>query len=419
MKKFLFASLIVFIAVLLLVSCGKKPEQSAADENPQETQSPETTPPKKEYYFGDITYNSLKKRNFYKVFEAPEGNPRQIVIDYMRKMATVEWVASETWTTTWKNEGNYKVNLKYYKGKTYYGLPYSNCGTDFNCFMEYVEDGVFTPNSHYHEELVGNHCSYSMVRSYQQVLNFTGTGTLKPSSTSQRGKMLMFPAGSGLEKPVKDDNWYSADLLKHNGMQKSFEAFALLDAGDMLYKHTTGAGHTRMVAGKPEVVRKADGTINHNKSYVTVIEQTNAWFDKKENSTWFLDKKYSFADLYANSFMPITLKFFNEENPVITDAYISYTGKNTPESIKGSINGTIQSNYAFTYILVSLKDADGNTIKTWTMNQNLTINSLNSSVFYNVLGISSLPAGTYTYNLRVGIARGNCDVETITFTIGG
>ena len=89
-----------------------------------------------------------------------------------------------------------------------------------------------------------------------------------------------------------------------------------LDAGDMLYKAVDGAGHTRMVAAKPKVTRKDDGTIDRIRSFVTVIEQTNAWYTSKKDTSWFLDKKYSFAELYDTAFMPITLKFFNEENPV-------------------------------------------------------------------------------------------------------
>jgi len=414
MKKILFILFSLMLIMAFSVSCRTPKNEEEPPETKPETQ--ETQPPQKEYNFGDTTLGGLKKKKFYKIFEAPDGAPRQVVIDYMRKMSAIEWVASESWTTTWKTPGDFGVNISYVKGKTYYGLPYGRTGCDFNTFTEYLDDGVFTPNSHYYEEIVGNNCSYSMIRSYQQIVNLSGKGALKPSKTSERGQFLMFPAGSSLEIPVSDDNWYSKDLFDHNGLTKVFEAFALLGPGDLLYKHKSGSGHTRMVAAEPEVVRKANGTIDHNKSYITVIEQTNAWNEDK-NSTWFVDKKYSFLTLYSTNFMPISLKIFNEENPVIYDAYIAYSSKNTPESIKKSINGTITSNFAFSYLWATITDQNGKVVSKVGMHNNFTSKSLDTKSLYTSLKISTLPAGTYTYNLRAGIARGNCDVETINFTI--
>jgi len=421
MKKIFLLGVVFALVAFNMFSCAGDTRSNPETTDPSQNTAPPETQQTKEYNFGDkTTIDTLKKTTFYAIFPVPEGSPRDIVINYMRKMATVEWVAGKTWTTSHApgQTGVSLSNLKYTKGKTYYGLPYSNTGANLEYFEQFIESGKFTPESTYYTEMVGNHCSSSMDRAFEQVVDFPAFGYLKPASTSKRNELLMFPEGSGITAPPGvGDSWYSSDLLKHNGVDKMFEGYALLGKGDILYYHIDGSGHTRMVSGDPVVVRKANGKIDHKNSYLTVIEQTNAWFDKNQNSTWFVDKKYTFSELCSGLFMPVTLKIYHQDPPNIKDAYISFNGKNTPESILTSLNGTVKSNFTFVYLSLKITNSNGEIVKSLDMHQNINATSFNISPLYSSLAIRTLPAGEYTYSLSAGIARGSCEIENFKFTI--
>ena len=421
MKKTLLLVLSLILLTAALVSCGSSNENPAETKDPLanvvrtegpkvETTAPATSagtkePPKAEDY------------DYFFKFDAPKGNPRDIVYNYMYAMSQVKWVAAETWTTTWKGTADFKVNLTYTKGKTYYGVPYSRTNGTLDEFQQFIAaDGTFTPNSPYYEEIVGNHCSSSMVMAFQQILNFTYSGSLKP--TTSREGLLKYP--DGIEKPpsrsaTNPDDYITANVFSHNGQDKIYEAFTTLDKGDILYKNIDGSGHTRMVS-KVEVSRSAAGKILPSRSYVYCLEQTNAWADSKQESTWFIDRKYSFSTLWETFFMPVTLCIYHEENPVIEDAYVMMKGKNTEESLQKMFAGTVESTFPLTYVLIQIKDKDGKVVGQdllYYYTKEYKANLRNST--YKV-GLDKLPAGEYNYTLRVGIARGSVEIENINFT---
>lgn len=332
-------------------------------------------------------------------------------------MSQVKWVAAESWTTTWKEQGDFTVNISYEKGKTYYGVPYSNTKATLDEFLQFLPaNGRFTPNSPWYEELIGNHCSSSMDMAFQQILDFPYSGSLKPS-TAREG-LLMFP--EGIEKPParssNPDDYISATVFAHNGQDAIYNGYTQLGKGDILYKSIDGSGHTRMVS-KVEISKSATGKLIPGRSYVYCLEQTNAWADSKKDSTWFIDRKYSFSELYDTLFMPVTFCIYHEENPVIDDAYLMMKGKNTPESVKKMLGGSVEATFPLTYVRVIVRDSNGKVVgeafeydmaKTYKLNvRNLTFK----------VGIDELPAGTYTFSLRAGIARGSVEFENFQFTI--
>lgn len=420
-NKLLLTSLLLLVT-LLLVSCGstdKTPAETidplgnsvrteapkTETTKPEETKAPEKEPPKPEDY------------DYFKVFEAPKGNPRDIVYDYMYSMSQVKWVAAESWNTTWKNQGDFKVNLSYEKGKTYYGIPYSDTRATLDEFLQFLpQNERFTPNSPWYEELLGNHCSSSMVVSYQQILDFPYGHAIAP--VTQRKDVLFFPAGVEVP-PARSDNpddWISETVFAHNGQDKIYEAYAALDKGDILYKKIDGSGHTRMVS-KVEVFKSAAGKLMPGRSYVYCLEQTNAWADNKKESTWFVDRKYSFKDLYDTFFMPVTFYIFHEENPVIKDAYVTMKGKNTPETIKKMLNGAIETTFPLTYVRTTVTNNMGKVVEQALEYRTGITYKYNVRNMTYKLNIDKLPAGEYTFSLRVGIARGSVEFENFKFTV--
>ena len=355
---------------------------------------------------------------YYCRFKAPDKPPRDIVMDYMVKMATTKWTPSHTWTINWKEQGHFPVNLTYEKGKTYYGIPYSSTKAPYCEFIEFVKDGVFTPNSPYYEEIVGNHCSSSMFMSFQQVYDMFYMNypcDLRP--TSYRVGKLKFPDGikapPSRSKDITED-WVSATAFAHNSKSAMMNGYASLGKGDILIKDINNSGHTRMVRSV-ETVRNEDGTIDTANSYVYVIEQTNAWFDENKNSTWWIDKQYSFDKLYQTQFMPVTLCIYHEKAPVIEDAVIAMTEKNTPESIVNELKGSIQTNFPLSFISVKITDENGE-IKGSSFIYNLfSVYDLPLYELHDELGINRLDSGKYRYTLTAGIARGSVVLEDFEF----
>lgn len=434
-KTVLLFSALIFL-LLLIVSCGAPngdPNETSPSDNTTKadetntnngdnvvTETPGTKAESKAPGYTDFPKKEIpKKENYdhYHIFEAPKGDPRDIVMDYMLKMAKIEWTPTTTWTTGWKGNSEFKVNLTYEAGKTYYGVPYSDTRAPLCEFQRFLDGDKFTPNSPYYEELIGNHCSSSMNMAYQQIIDLSYPAGLRP--TTKRLGLLRFPDGiitPPSESSTSPDLWYSDSVLKVNTRDAIMEGYASLDKGDIVMKDTKNGGHTRMIS-KVEVSKTVAGKINPGRSYVYCVEQTNAWFDKNENSTWWIDKKYSFSELYDGYFMPVTLCIFHEETPNIDDAVICMEGKNTPESVTKMLTGTIESNFPLSYILVTVKDSTGKTVsEKFEYNLGEMYKYSLRKISYN-LGIDKLPAGKYSFHLEAAIARGSVTLESFEFTV--
>ncbi|MBQ6701674.1 MAG: hypothetical protein IJN17_01810 [Clostridia bacterium] len=426
---------IILTAILVLLTClsacgsdnDTENAQTSAPETQDETvngeateDATETQEETQEETQADPIYTKRpdwpdeSKYSFFKVFEAPDVAPRDAVLNYMREMATVEWTPTVQWTTLHKDpaeNSRLNVNHTYEVGKKYYGIPYANTGSSLDGFLSVLEDGKFTPNSPYYTELIGNHCSSSMDRAFEQIVDINGYGGILPEWNSEQ---LMYPVGSGIEAP---EGWTHDTRLiaEHSGKDKMFAGYAALDKGDILYYTAPSGGHTRMVSGV-NIVKNVTGLVNYDKSTVSVIEQTNAWYTEEKNTTWFVDKKYTFRTLYEKAFIPVTLKVYHDEDFVIPDAYIALEGEITPEMIKKNyIPGTISSNFTFSHIRATVRDQSGNIVLQDAVYQNFNKKSYVLRQLY--LDVKSLPAGNYTFTLHAGIARGGCDVCSFEFTV--
>ena len=361
---------------------------------------------------------------FIEKFEAPKGNVRDTVVNYMLDMAKVEWTPSKDFTITYPG-GSFAVNLPFKAGTTYRGLTYSDTICTLDMFEYFMSGGRFTPPGAVdYKSIVGNNCSQSMVLAFQQVVNLPLQGTLKPNSP--RRQLLMFPLDEeGKETLVNPtdrgygDNWYTPELKQINSEEAFYKAYSRLGPGDILYKSVRTNGHTRLV-DKVNVVRNLDGSINASRSVVYTIEQTNQ-FDKTRKdgvqTTWWIDHAYSFRALYDTDFMPVTLCIYNN-GKVPQDAYITFDGKNSdPTKVVDTLNGEVASNFPLDYVICEVVDAGGNVrARTigfdWVATYSYDVSAKKNELF------SSLAKGSYKLNIRAGIARGGCEVASIDIVIG-
>lgn len=350
------------------------------------------------------------------IFKAPEGDYRQIVLDHMLKMANYEWTPKESFDIKWKGESRFKVDLHFEKGETYHGITYSNTKGCFDIFEDCCENGEFVNNSEYYEEIIGNHCSSSMAMAYQQLIDFPFQGTFKPSPRRAFASKLV----GNLRIPTQfGTKWDALDVLTENSKKDVMEAYAQVDAGDMIFFCTKRkSGHIRMVYSKSDVVRDEHGEIDPSNSFVHCIEQTNSW-DKTDaangkKTTWWIDHKYSFARLYEKEFMPVTLQIFSSEQP-LRDAFVVYDGNNDAQSIKNGLNGTVSSNFPLNYARVNVRNADGQIVRRAIKYDLAEAYTIDLAELNDQLDINSLPSGKYDVSIRAAIARGGHTFESFTF----
>ena len=419
--KFLLTLALAFILAFSLIACssenkGNGDETKAQNEttaNTEETKA-ETQEQSAPETPTSVFTNKEKPEGatFEQLFPAPTVDKRQATYDYMMKMAKIEWTPAVDFVTTHSPdvERDYTVNLEYKAGKKYYGVAYGETKSSFDLFTDHIKDGKFTCDSYYYQDIIGNHCSSCMFLAYQQIIP-VGYGTLRPS-TARKG---IFKLAGDLQNPG-DGTWYSKDCFALNGQEAVYEAYTTLDKGDILFKCIPGSGHTRFVT-KVEVSKTMSGKLNPSRSYVYVIENTNTWYDNNQNTTWWVDKKYTFDKLWSTEFMPITLDTYFNDDDKVWDAYIWFTGKNTPEQLTSKIAGKISSNFPLNYMSIIIEDQSGNVVKKLIKN-NLS-EAFEIDVFRESFGLklNELPSGTYKYTLKAGIARGACDIESFEFTV--
>ena len=419
MKKLISLILVLLLSLSIFASCGKKaetPEDTKQQTNETEAKTESTTkadeetvapPPKKEWP------DESKFASFHK-FAAPEGNPREIVMDYMMKMATIEWTPAEDFVIKWEGTPDFSPNmaLDFTAGKKYTGTTYGCTHVSYELFTRYLnEKNEFKCENYSYENIVGNNCSTTMTLSYQQIIDLP-ISVLKPVTN----RLGLLSLANGLKIPQgKGDSWYSADVFQENGQQAIYDAYATLESGDILYKSIKGTGHTRMVRSV-ETFKTAAGKILPSKSYVYVIESTNEWFTDEKNTLWYIDKKYSFSDLYKGEFMPVTLDIFHTENPEYDDAYVALDTELTEALVKKAVlKGTVSSNFPLNYVQVTVTDANGNIVDR-ALKAGFT-DSYKFDLRKLYVNTKAYEKGTYTLTLRAGIARGGVDLQTLNFTI--
>ncbi len=349
-------------------------------------------------------------------FKAPEGNYRDIVLGYMMKMSQVKWTPDVDMDVCMKKTYDFNASLKYNKGTTYYGMPYSDTKCGLDAFEQFLKDGVFSFHSHYFDDIIGNHCSSSMARAFQQIIPNGGVGATKPCKWYPG--IFVFPNDIKIPFDKYGDNYDAYDIWDNNPKTKIFEAYGMMKPGDVIYfNKKTGSGHVRMVSQESIIVYDQFGAIDGEKSEVIVIEQTNAW-DKTVDisTTWFVNRHYTFNMLYEKHFMPITLAAYTN-GYIAPDAHIIYNGNNTADTIKNGVSGTIVSTFPIDYAYATIKDKDGNVVMFSLKYNYVNKYDLDLSEMNEDLDIKSLEKGTYTYNYRVAIARGGVNLETFEFTV--
>ena len=364
MKKSIWTSalamLLVIATMLTLVACGEK--------EPAETTSVSAYKSEGEYteLSEKICWEDINK------FPVKNGNMsidelRQLCVDFFRYCKTALWIPDSKWD--FQHFSNNSMPDRLEEGVVYGGLPYIGlaCGNIYRV-LDYMdpETGVVDMQragrvaKHF-----GNQCAYGAHQGWSRVINsadYTGTHSM----TEVKG-FYRLGAYSYRDSVHRFDEAYGTDeVTRENGAETMYQSYAELKKGDGIVYYTT-AGHVVMISGDAHVEKKADGSIDPDKSYVTVIDQTPHWgkgtteggdaYTYQQN----VDAKWNFSKLFKEHYLPITFGEWLGTNPIEeTEVKYSFSGESmTADDLFGS---KVTSNYHINDIYAVIKDKKGNEV---------------------------------------------------------
>lgn len=414
--KKLFVIFSVFVLCVTLVSCGTKNEQGGKETTDSNIVETNDEVESKEEENKLKLPEGINPEDYYKFveFKLAEGEPRQVVVDYMRKQANVEWVAAND--ISLKDDlGTWNVNLKYERGKTYHGLIYSNLNSSYHKFVSELEanGGKFSSDATSWENIIGVGCCSAILNAIQQITNdvYGETANFIPN-----GKDTCRAIKLG-EYKVKDGCAQTDEIVAENDQQTMYKAYALLDVGDIIVKRVNGAPHIRVISEKATVVN-ANGKINPGRSYVKCMEQTNAFDNARTDgklTTWREDKIYTFSDLLLASYLPVTLGIY--DNPETELPYLALKEEITSSVLsKKSLAGTVSSNYPLKHVYLNVYNTSEKLVKQVViggMDDTFKVSLRNKSAEL----FDNLAAGDYVLVVDAGIALGSAELCRVDFTV--
>ena len=358
---------LAFILILPLIGCKKK----AAVADPFTPDYPTISPTEPEDPSQILSYR------------------RDVVEQAMREQSAVLWTPAEDFTYSMKNnslgiaadsETDPERVVTLEAGKIYQGIPYAHGSGSYYSWLSYAtakdENGVYTltgitdqhltGKSSYKENVrarLGNDCADQLFWAWGRIcssISFRGTNTMTPFYGC-------LPVGdyefSGTQF---NENNNTKDIVARNGEQRMFAAYAQLQKGDgMVLVNRQGAGHAVMVV-TTNPVYTAEGQIDGEKSYVTVLEQTSGpeaswegYYNEQLQQTVYrceiMDKEWTYNTLIQKGYLPVTIRELIDPSPLPEPEITDYTDAPAADNM---FRGIVNSNYRISSITVTIFKGD-------------------------------------------------------------
>ena len=310
---------------------------------------------------------------------------------YMRKMATYMWRAEEdifytrdTKVLTEEDLQNFTGDvLKIKAGRLYRGIPYSYTGASAWNFYDYAsepdENGISTISGVHWRNLnggstigaiLGNDCSSSI----QQAWDYIGSN-VQLANTSFMTKIHGYlPVGT--YKASENQNVMTPETCSANGINVMAEAYSGLLKADAVVKRDSTWGHTMMIV-ENHVVRAADGAIDPQESYITVLHQTTSYMKKEAKVfdptygedvyiIYGIDDKYTYQSLFDQGYLPITCDVLVDPAPV-DETYVRDTEKEF--NFDNILKGQFVSNRILSAVTITITDESGKIVMEGTCDE--------------------------------------------------
>ena len=207
--------------------------------------------------------------------EDAEEEKRAAAVKYMKKMASVKWTPSKI-ITYWSG------GQKWYPGTYYYGIPYSQSTrtTNLELFQSYLSGFKYVGPSG-QRTYKGSDCSSAVSMAWKKVNSdfyITNTTGMYPCN-GQTKTVGSYEAGTSVN---------ASYICTKNGKNTMYKAYKGLQKGDAVLRN----GHVMLVSGV-------------GKNYIYVTHQTV--YNSSLHSTWRIDTKWTYSQLFENGYIPITL----------------------------------------------------------------------------------------------------------------
>ena len=372
--------LIVFLLILsMLISLFSCAEAPAVSETLAVTQTAETVTEEAvtETEEADPVYNEkvsdpLTPERLAQIPIARDGMTtdqlRQICVDYVCLSTTFQWLPSKTFSYI---TSSVDLEVKFYEGKLYGGIPYVNLasGNLYRMMELYnTETGVLNidnfADDNKNKIYFGTACSGTACWGWARVVN---SAVMKWTSNMNQ-KHGFIPVGpytydASIEVYGKNGAEDCKPICKRNGMQTMYESYAALQKADCIVNQ----GHVRMIK-EVHVERYPNGTIIGDKSYVIQCEQglyTSSDIHDRTAADGTVYKiqgndnlKTYFAVLYSSGYLPHTFAEFLGTNPV-EPGKVTMEHSGPTATVNDLQRGNIKANYPISDIFTVLKNEQG------------------------------------------------------------
>ena len=362
---FRFASLVLCFAMLLIsfAGCGQTEPVTVEQTAPETANTTEKT--------GELPAVTVPVPLTRERLESlPVANSsmteeelRQLCISFFELSGTFQWTPTDSFSYP-----NGDKTLAFNKGVLYGGLPYTHASSDVYSFLDFYDEktGVLDSSSMKlsFNNLLGNDCADAVFWAWARISNtisFRLTEFMQPA----RGCLLLgdYSYDTGIDSFREIVG--TREVFKQNGEQKMFEAYALLKMADgLVCWNAPAGGHAQMIVTN-NVVRKADGTIDGNESFVTIMDQGSSLTRTDQDGVIVQVEcgnhvKETYNDLTKRGYLPIQIAELAGLDPV-EDGEVKL---DVPENadIDTLIAAQFEANYRISKVITEIKDASGNVV---------------------------------------------------------
>ena len=396
MKNRLLWLMLAVSLALVLVACGTAGNGDAAS-NPTTPTIPNVTY-KVSDFKSDTDYpyasiqNKLSWESIDKLPAKHEGmtieEGREAVVAFFNYAKTVCWTPNTTITFTKNSSGSQDIMEK---GHVYGGLPYVGLGSgSVYRLMDYMDPntGVVNLGNAVNKDepydgwkTFGNQCSIGAYWGWGRVMNsaaytwtqgivaknnFVMLGNLKVRDKDGNLIPIQNATRNWSNNASNSSNYGTDECIKDNSEQDLYEAYALMKKGDGMVYYTT-AGHVIMATCDAVVVRDANGKIDGEKSWITITDQAQTWYEATNDQgdayeyKGGVNVKNTFKQLVKGNYVPFTYKEFTGEDPFeATECKFSYTG--TSIKVSSLWTSSVTSNYGISDVYIMVYDSNGNEV---------------------------------------------------------
>ena len=412
MKNKVWLLLVCLLALAVaLAACAEKAPETPASVSTYKSQG--EFPAIKDQLTWEKINNFPQKREDMTPDEA-----RQLCVDFFRFSKTALWTPDESMNYIRNKAGNSDSMTK---GVIYGGLPYIGLGSgNIYRLMDYMDDQtgvVDISNAADVLKSFGNQCSIGAWWGWARAVN---SSDYKWSQTCTVSHGLLRVGNYTYDNSLQEftDSYGTKDVMMENDQQTLFQAYAQLKPGDGMVWYI-GSGHVVMCSSAAHVQYLADGTIDGENSYITIIDQGMGWKDGTSQAgdayqyKTGVDVKKTFFKLESGGFLPFTFKEFTGEDP-IEKTEVSFSHQGDTITKQQLFSAKVTSNYSISDIYAIVRDAKGNEvykhavrcIEANTEELAFVENAAEDAVFDNVERWGTLHPGTYTVEIVVQLGTG-------------